>query len=549
MRVLQQSGCIFICQSPESLPLSALCVALGGCDVFYEQEGEEVIMHCGDADLNRGYEWKHNDALIIRVNKNGITSRGSSDLSQRVKLTRTKLNIPSVQIRDTGVYKCTGNDRKSTQEHRLQIVTVSVSPSGTVLSSNEVTLRCDISDVSRAHVQWLKPPGDEPYGSPGNNIVTLKSVTSADAGRWTCQITENENVVKTTEVCLFVAGPLKSEEEITVPPGSTVELPCFLPSPSPLTIVEGGWKRDPHTDLQFPTLNQGDRDLRWHGTLSRVEFSTEPLSTDFSVKLNDVQLSDAGVYVCTLRFKDGQSLNATLNLKVVTGAPVPPDHPVVTASPEGAADLPCVHSGSGNLRVVGGKWLRKPPTDAWLLTLMTVGDGLRWNATDAFKSKVSFSDQQLSSNFTVTLNKVERADAGVYICSLTLNDGSDWISEVELKVEEEKDTVSNDVRPPPKKERFWEKPLYLGLALWIWVAVAAGSLLLIVLVMVTVLVQCQSKRKRRKAEQNKIHMPSSQELVPMQSECPAQSTRRQPRPGMKDRPLPLVPKHQYKQII
>ncbi|XP_022530034.2 CD4-2 molecule, tandem duplicate 2 isoform X1 [Astyanax mexicanus] len=528
----------------------ALCVALGGCDVFYKQEGEEVIMHCGDADLDQGFKWKHNEALLVGVSKSGVPSKGTSDLAQRAKLNKGMLKIPSVKTIDAGVYKCTGNDRKTIQEHRLQIVTVSVSPSDTVLSSTEVTLRCDVSDPSSVQFQWMKPPGAESYGSPGENVLTLKSVTSADDGMWTCNITENEKVVKTIVVRLSVAGPLKSQEEVTAPPGGAVELPCFLPSPIPLTIVEGGWKRDPHTDLKFPTLNRDDGGLRWNGTQSRVEFSSETLSTDFSVKLNDVQPSDAGVYVCTLKFKDGQRLNATLNLKVVTGAPVPPpDRPVVTAPLGGAADLPCVHSGSGNLRVVGGKWLRKPPTDTPLLTLTTAGDGRHWNTTDALKYKVEFSDQQPSSSFTLSLNKVEPADAGVYVCSLTFNDGSDWSSEVELKVEEEEAKVSKGVRPPPETGGFWEKPLFLGLALWIWVAVAAGSLLLVVLVMVTVLVQCRTKRKRRRAEKNKVHMPSSRELVAMQTECPAQKTGRQPRSGMKDRPLPPVPKHQYKQII
>ncbi|XP_072536833.1 uncharacterized protein [Salminus brasiliensis] len=529
----------------------ALCVAMGRADVFYKQTGQGVLMDCGDADENSGFEWKHNTARILRVDKNGIHSKGNMDVVKRTKINRNKLQISSVQVSDSGVYSCTGQNQKGsiTQWHTLHVITVSVSPSKTVLISTEVNLTCDLPGDSKAQVQWLKQPGDHPRGRPGNKVVMLRSVTLADAGSWTCQIKDNKNVEK-IEVDISVVGPLKSSSPLTVPSGSDTTLPCILQSPSALTIVEGGWKRDPATDLHLPTLRRDASGLQWKGSKSSAAFSDGPLSTNFSVTLKNVQPSDSGVYVCTLTFEDGKSLNASLNLKVDRdSAIVATGRPVITAPLGGAVDLPCtIDSSSDDQHVVGGKWLRKPPTDVRLPTLISTGDGLRWNTADVNGSKVTFSDQWLMSNFTVTLNNMERADAGVYVCSLTLQDGSDWSMEFELKVEGKEVIVASGIGPQPNDGGFWKKPVFLGLALWIWVAVAAGSLLLLVLVFVTVLVQCRSKRTRRKALKNKIQMPSNQELVPMQKECPAKKTERQPRPRTQDRPLPPIPKHQYKQI-
>ncbi|XP_017561582.1 CD4-2 molecule, tandem duplicate 2 [Pygocentrus nattereri] len=524
----------------------ALCAVTGRSEVFYKKSGDGVSMDCTDADGGKDIEWKHGKDLIGKITgRTGLLSKGSTDLARKAKINGIMLYISSVQASHSGTYTCIGHDatkKKVTVHHSLHVMSVSVSPSDTVLSSTDVTLRCDVGGESKAQVQWIKSPDVKPYGSP----VTLKSVTLADGGQWTCVVKEKGKVLGAVEKTLSVTGPLVSPTEVTATPGGDAELPCSLPSPSGLHIMSGGWTSNYPSDLQFPGLARDASGLRWNGTKLRFAFSDEQLSTNFTVTLRNVQLSDAGEYFCNLTFKDGKSLRTKLNLKVGKGKViVAPGIQEITAPLGGTADLPCTHSGSSSPRIVEGQWVRVPPADFRLPMLMISGaEGLQWNGTDVLKAKVTTSDQQ-PSKFNIEVKNVEHGDAGMYICTLMFEDGKNWNTTVMLKVEEGA-IVAPDARPSDSIQ-FWQKPVLLGLALWIWIAVATGSLLLIVLVVVIASVQCRKQRKR-KAEKNKVKTESAyiRESVPMQEEFPKKKSERRPRPGMKERPLPPVPRHQYK---
>ncbi|XP_036436287.1 CD4-2 molecule, tandem duplicate 2 [Colossoma macropomum] len=541
--------CLWVCL--------ALCAATGRSEVFYRKSGEGVTMNCNNADGAKGIEWKHNNNLIGKISgRSGILSKGITELARKAKVYEIRLQISSVAVSHSGTYTCIGHDvtnKKVTLHHSLHVMSVSVSPSDTVLISTDVTLKCDVGGESTAQVQWMKPSGVEPYKSSGNT-VTLNSVTSADAGQWTCEVRDEKGkVLGTIEKTLSVTGPLTSPEEVTAPLGGDAKLPCFLSNPSGLHIVGGGWTHNSPHDLQFLALARDASGLRWNGNKLRVAFSDEQLTTNFTVTLRNVQLSDAGEYICNLTFQDGKSLSTGLNLKVkegkviekVTVAPGKNGGTEITAPLGGTAELPCNHYDSSSSRIVGGQWVRDPPTDFRLPILMRSGaKGLQWNDTDVPKSKVTSSDQQPSTNFNIRVKNVEHGDAGLYVCSLLFEDGKNWNTTLELKVEGV--SVAPDARPPDSKQ-FLLKPVLFGLALWIWIAIAAGSLLLIVLVVVIALVQCRTQRKR-KAEKSKIKTESAyiRESVPMQDEFPKKTTERRPRPGMKERPLPPVPKNQYK---
>ncbi|XP_036451063.1 lymphocyte activation gene 3 protein-like isoform X2 [Colossoma macropomum] len=295
----------------------ALCAATGGSDVYYKKRGQEVTMDCTaiDPKTTRDVEWKQGGVLVIKINiKSGSTSKGSARLTKRARPNGYGLRIPSVEVGDSGDYSCSGFDARGyriTKEHKLHVVSVSVSPSDTVLISTNVTLRCDIGGNSTAPVQWMKPPDDKPHGSPGNT-VTLKSVTSADAGKWICQI--KDNTVENIEQVINVVGPLISTLEVTALAGGTVHLPCSIPSLNGLSIDEVGWTRNPPTDFQLPTVG---KDLQWSKSSSKVKF--QPLSTNFTMTLTKLKPSDAGVYVCTLNVSGG-ILTTQLTLKVEGGS-------------------------------------------------------------------------------------------------------------------------------------------------------------------------------------------------------------------------------------
>ncbi|KAI4895270.1 hypothetical protein NFI96_009517, partial [Prochilodus magdalenae] len=302
----------------------ALCVATGGSEVFYKRTGEEVTMDCPNVGLDskRDVEWKYGSDRIIKIlGRSGSIARGRAALASRVKADGINMRIPAVQMGDSGDYSCSGYDtrgNRTTRDHKLNVVSVSVSPSDTVLVYTDVTLRCDVPGDPAAQVQWMKSPGDEAYESP-SNTVTLTSVTSTQAGQWICLIRDKVGTeVRRFGVNITVVGPIISSKAVVVPLGGTAKLPCFLPRPNSLLIVGGGWMRDPPADLRLPTLSRNASGLHWNGNemSARVTFMTPPLNMDFNMTLNKVERADAGVYVCTVKFEGGRSLKTYLELKV-----------------------------------------------------------------------------------------------------------------------------------------------------------------------------------------------------------------------------------------
>ncbi|KAL6489505.1 hypothetical protein MHYP_G00032460 [Metynnis hypsauchen] len=293
----------------------ALCAATGGSEVFYKKLGQEVTMDCGGVDEKKDMDWKHNNDLIMKIfGRSGNTAKGKVALSKRARLNGVNLRIPSVEVGDSGVYSCSGFDTRGnriTRNHNLHVVSVSASPSDTVPISTDVTLSCDVGGESKAQVQWMKPPGDKPHGSPGKT-VTLKSVTSADAGNWTCQIKDNKgNELEKIEQVITVLGPLQAQN-VSGLVKSTVQLPCSLPSLSGVRLEEVRWTREASTDFQLSTLKSVSSSERFY-------FAVKPPSNNFTMTLTKLKPSDAGVYVCTVNV-NGVTLRSQLTLNVEGGS-------------------------------------------------------------------------------------------------------------------------------------------------------------------------------------------------------------------------------------
>uniref|UniRef100_A0A3B4EAL8 Ig-like domain-containing protein n=1 Tax=Pygocentrus nattereri TaxID=42514 RepID=A0A3B4EAL8_PYGNA len=294
----------------------ALCAATGGSEVLYKKRGQVVMMYCGDVDtrITNYVEWKHNSVLVFKINtKRGGIIKGSAAVAKKAKPIGDSLKIPSVEAGDTGVYTCSGVDINGNQikkEHKLHVVSVSVSPSDTVLIPSGVTLRCDVEGDSTAQVQWKKPSGAEHHGSPGNT-VTLESVTLDDAGQWTCQIKDNggKEVGKIEQV-ITVVGPLQAPEQVSGLTGGTVQLPCSLPILSSLTIDGVRWTHESPADFHLLNLTKVSS--------SKVKFAADPRSGNFTATLTKLKPSDTGVYVCTVDVK-GQTRTKKLTLTVQGG--------------------------------------------------------------------------------------------------------------------------------------------------------------------------------------------------------------------------------------
>nr|BAO71686.1 CD4-like molecule transcript [Carassius langsdorfii] len=287
--------------------LLALCIWCGKCDVFYKRVGDDFSMKCG-VNSNSDMDWTLNGELILRIKgKSGTRQKGPSHTASKASLNGDTLRVPKLETRDSGNYFC----KQSGKQHKVHVVSVFVKP-GPVLLKSEAELHCDIAGDSNIKVQWLRPPNNEEYKEK-NQVIQLKSVTSEEEGLWTCKVNDDLKLTVTLTVVDLQSTAVNAST------GDDIELPCSLPQRVSQRVLGGGWKADHLKEVSFPTLmNTADAGLHWDSKdLSRVNFTTGQLSTNFDVTLKNVQKSDEGLFVCTVEFEGGVILRAEMTLTVV----------------------------------------------------------------------------------------------------------------------------------------------------------------------------------------------------------------------------------------
>uniref|UniRef100_A0A8C1IWK9 Ig-like domain-containing protein n=1 Tax=Cyprinus carpio TaxID=7962 RepID=A0A8C1IWK9_CYPCA len=288
--------------------LLALCVWCGKCEVFYKRVGDEVSMKCG-VDSNSDIDWKFNGESIFSITgKSGTRRKGSSHIAFKASASGDTLKVPRLETRDSGNYFC----RQSGKHYTVRVVSAFVKPGPVLLQSSNAELHCDITGDPNTEVQWLRPPNGEEYKEK-KQVIQLKSVTSKEAGQWTCLVKKDLKLI----VALTVVG--LQTTAVNASKGDNIELPCSLPQSVSQRVVGGRWKADHLPKVSFPTLtNTAGEGLHWNGNgLSKVNFTTGQLSTNFDVTLKNVQSSDDGTFVCTVEFDGGVSLSVETTLRVM----------------------------------------------------------------------------------------------------------------------------------------------------------------------------------------------------------------------------------------
>nr|XP_055065808.1 CD4-2 molecule, tandem duplicate 2 [Misgurnus anguillicaudatus] len=279
----------------------------GKCDVLYLQAGQDVSLKCPELPSGQDMVWKLNKNSLVTIDgKKGTSRKGPLFKQNKHYTSGDNLKITRLEARDAGDYSC------PKKEFRVHVVSVFADPGTVLLQSSYVKLRCD--GVNTNPVQWLRPPNGERYHETKPEI-TLTSVTSKDEGQWTCLVQGLK-----INITLTVVG-LQTQENIEVPEGGDVVLPCSLPKNTPHRAVSGKWTAK-HLDVSFGTTDD-KHNLRWKGqNTSKVLFTSGQLSTNYDIKLIRVQSTDAGEFVCTVKFEGGTELTASTMIKVLPGTSV-----------------------------------------------------------------------------------------------------------------------------------------------------------------------------------------------------------------------------------
>uniref|UniRef100_A0A671KHN9 Si:ch73-296e2.3 n=1 Tax=Sinocyclocheilus anshuiensis TaxID=1608454 RepID=A0A671KHN9_9TELE len=242
--------------------------------------------------------------------------KGPSHIALKASASGDILKVPRLETRDSGNYFC----RQSGKEHIVHVVSVFVKPGPVLVQSSDAELHCDITGDPNKEVQWLRPNGQK-YNEK-NRVIHLKSVTSNEAGQWTCLVKDDLKL----SVTLTVVG--LQTTAVNASKGDDIELPCSLPQSVFQHVVGGTWKADHLPKVPFPTLtNTPSKGLHWNcEDLSKVNFTTGQLSTNFDVTLKNVNTLHCSSWnnpyqknnhFFVLEFEGGVRLSVETTLRVV----------------------------------------------------------------------------------------------------------------------------------------------------------------------------------------------------------------------------------------
>ncbi|XP_051787691.1 CD4-2 molecule, tandem duplicate 2 isoform X2 [Erpetoichthys calabaricus] len=235
--------------------------------------------------------------------------KGTLPMCKRASLVKDfSLEIKGIESSDEGIYKCHSEEK----EYKLLIVSVHADPQGPGIQFTPLTIKCIVSENTPR--TWQHPNKINIMNSNNYMIneekgtIEIKSLSMEDAGTWTCNINNFHREYK-----LQIIGFTENSSLTTVyKKGDTAYLPCQLHSlPSVLDfgnliITGGGWKKKTEQDGmdQLLFLQFNNRELSWNSpeVNKRLTFRSENMGRNLSVIIKNVQLKDAGEYICEVQF-------------------------------------------------------------------------------------------------------------------------------------------------------------------------------------------------------------------------------------------------------
>ncbi|KAL6109267.1 cd4 [Pungitius sinensis] len=314
------------------LLLAALTSFTGAVEVKYAQLGETAtIRPPGDGGLSKCYVyWQlkgkdpHTNPLAWRNPLGGMGVSSDDQWKGRLSLSGDSLIIKDVQETDfqTIVFERTCGFETSLTEHKLLKLTVSVNPSSPLLPGDTLSLSCS-AETLQGHkgpeIHWLNPSGETIEKGP--QPLTLK-VTSQDSGQWIC-VCEKENTSKVSVTVLDLSpAPLHPQYTSKSWP---LTVPCSLSANiawqqiKEKDVQEVHWHFVPESGLsqRLFSLSLEDPPTWKADQNSELRPVPDPKKGNLSLTRSRGSEEDQGDYVCTMRFKNGVSLNRTVHVEVL----------------------------------------------------------------------------------------------------------------------------------------------------------------------------------------------------------------------------------------
>ncbi|XP_056132043.1 hemicentin-1 [Lampris incognitus] len=301
------------------------------------------------------------------------------------------LRISPVQLSDSGVYTCVARSRAGLAELSYD-VQVQVPPGVdhvepvepvTVVQGSLVTLTCEARGVPPPTLTWMKE--GQPLSLHRNLLLDgqetrlqLPNVAPSDAGLYSC-VASNQAGSSTKSFNLTVLEPPKissssSPDELTIAVNGALELECSAVGVPPPTL---SWLKDGRPLEATDVIQQEGR----------------------FVKINKVQVQDAGLYTCLASSPAGEDgKNHWVRVQVPPTLLGSSDVRTVTVPSQGHLTLECLADSD------------PPPNIEWY--------------KDEVKLQLGGRVQQLAGGQYLEIQDVRPEDSGQYSCVVTNMAGS-----------------------------------------------------------------------------------------------------------------------------